>query len=243
MFEYQKIKTKLGDWNIIKVNLDPKSDLISRAVRQAKQKIKHTMQAGQDGATRSSKLKLQNQFRGMIAEIYAVELFKTWLANSEFNNCEVIRYDDVRTDDFVSPENEYDIKIQKNGQEVTMLKIESRSSLTYNRSLIEGINDLDIIGPYISQTKTRENYVDYYIRPLYDNKDEMKTEDFSEFLKKDLIDLYFVAGCSKQTMIDKGKQKSMSQSGTTYKCLPITQGSNILQFRKELIADLTKKQK
>ena len=238
MFEYLKIKTKIGDWNIVKVNLDPKSDLILRAARQAKQKVKHTIQAGQDGAIRSNKLKLQNQFRGMIAEIYALELFKSWLVNSELNNWEIIRYDDVRTDDFASPRNEYDIKIQKNGQGATILKIESRSSLTYNRSLTEGINDLDINGPYISQAKAKENYVDYYIRPLYDNIQEMKAEEFSDFLKKDLINLYFVAGCSKQTMITKGKQKSMSQSGTTYKCLPITQGSDILQFQKELIADL-----
>ena len=241
MFEYQKIKTKLGDWNIVRVNLDPKSDLISRAARQAKQKVKHTIQAGQDGAIRSNKLKLQNQFRGMIAEIYAVELFKTWLANSEFNNCEVIRYDDVRTDDFASPENEYDIKIQKNGQEVTILKIESRSSLTYKRSLIKGINDLDIIGPYISQTKPKEDYVDYYIRPLYDNKDEMKAEDFGEFLKKGLINLYFVAGCSKKAIIEKGIYKSMKQSTTKYRCLPIKQGSDILQFQKEIIAELAGK--
>jgi len=240
MFEYQKIKAKLGDWNIVKVNLDPKSDLISRAARQAKQKVKHTMQAGQDGATRSNKLKLQNQFRGMIAEIYALELLKSWLANSKLNNWEIIRYDDVRTDNFASPNNEYDIKIQKTSKKNIVLKIESRSSLTYKRSLIEGTNDLDIIGPYISQAKAKENYVDYYIRPLYDNKDEMKAEDFGEFLKKDLINLYFVAGCSKKAIIEKGIYKSMKQSSTKYKCLPITRGSDILQFKNELIASLVK---
>ncbi len=238
MFEYLKIKTKLGDWNIVKVNLDPKSDLISRAARQAKQKVEHTIQAGQDGVSRSNKLKLQNQFRGMIAEIYAVELFKTWLANSELNNWEVIRYDDVRTDDFASPRNEYDIKIQKNGHETTILKIESRSSVTYKRSLTEGINDLDIIGPYISQAKAKENYVDYYIRPLYDNIQKMNAEEFSDFLKKGFINLYFVAGCNKNIMIEKGIYKSMKQSTTKYRCLPITQGSDILQFQKELIDGL-----
>ncbi len=238
MFEYQKIKTKIGEWNIVKVNLNPKSELIIRAARQAEQKVKYTIQAGQDGVKRSNALKLQNQFRGTIAEIYAVELFKTWLANSKVSDWEVIRYDDVRTDNFEKPNNEYDIKVQKNGTENTVYKIESRSSVTYKRNLIEGINDLDIIGPYISKTKTKENYVDYYIRPLYNNLKVMKAYEFSDFLKKGLVDLYFVGACSQKTMIEKGTYKSMKQSSSKYRCLPITQGSDILQFQKELIADL-----
>ena len=111
MFEYQKIKTNQDEWNIVKANLNPKSELIIRAARQTEQKVKHTIQAGQDGIIRSNSLKLQNQFRGMIAEIYAVELLKSWLADSKLLNWEVIRYDDVRTDKFKSPNNEYDIKI------------------------------------------------------------------------------------------------------------------------------------
>lgn len=238
MFEYQKIKTKQGDWNIIKVRLDPGSDFISRAARQAKQKVQYTKQEGQDGASRTNSLKLQNQFRGMIAEIYAAELFKTWLSDSKLNNWEVIRYDDVRTDHFESPINEYDIKIQRNGTENKVIRIESRSSLTYKRNLIQGINDLDIIGPYISKAKPKETYVDYYIRPLYDNTQEMKAEDFSDFLKKGLIDLYFVAGCSKKTLLEKGIYKSMKQNTSRYRCLPIIQGSDITAFQNELIAEL-----
>ena len=241
MFEYQKLNSKSGEWNIIKVNLNPASDLISRAARQAKQKVKHTIQAGQNGVKRSNSLKLQNQFRGMIAEIYAVELLKIWLASSKLNNWEVIRYDDVRADDFTSPNNEYDIKIQKNGMDSTVLKIESRSSLTYNRSLIDGINDLDIIGPYISQVKTKETYVDYYIRPLYNNKKDMKAEEFSDFLKSGFIDLYFVAGCNKNKMIEKAYYKNMKQSTSKYRCLPITQGSDMLLFQKEIATVLSEK--
>lgn len=238
MFDYQKIKSKQGDWNIVKVQLNPSSDFISRAARQAKLKAKYTIQSGQDGRTRTNTLKIQNQFRGMIAEIYAVELIKSWLANSKLNNWEVIRYDDVRTDNFENPNNEYDIKIQKNGTNPSILKIESRSSLTYKRDLIQGINELDIIGPYTSKTKPKETYVDYYIRPLYDNTKEMKPEQFSIFLKDGLIDLYFVAGCSKNALLEKGIYKSMKQNSTKYRCLPITQGSDILNFQKKLITKL-----
>jgi len=237
MFEYQKITTKNGDWNIVKADLNATSDLIVRAARQARQKVKHTIQAGQDGRLRNQKLKLENQFRGMIAEIYAVELFKTWLAESKLNNWEVIRYDDVRTDNFENSQNEYDIKIQNSSQN-RIIKIESRSSVTYKRSLTQAINDLDIIGPYISSTKPKETYVDYYIRPLYHNRQEMKAEEFSEFLKNDLIDLYFVSGCDKEKMIEKGTYKSMKQSSTRYRCLPIIQGSDILVFQENLLEKL-----
>ncbi len=237
MFEYKKIASQKGEWNIVKVNLDISSDLISRAARQAKLKVLHTIQAGQDGRERSQELKLQNQFRGMIAEIYAVELIKSWLANSNLNNCEVIRYDDVRTDNFESPENEYDIKIRNNLND-KIIKLESRSSLTYKRNLVQAINDLDIIGPYISSAKPKETYVDYYIRPLYHNKREMKAEEFSVFLKQGLIDLYFVSGCSQQTMLEKGIYKNMKQSSARYKCLPITQSSDILLFQNHLVKKL-----
>ncbi|MFC2151078.1 hypothetical protein ACFLSE_01010 [Bacteroidota bacterium] len=238
MFEYHETKSKAGIWNIVKVNLDPKSDLILRAARQAKLKVKHTIQAGQDGRVRNNNLKFQNQFRGMIAEIYALELLKSWLAKYKLHNCEVVRYDDVRTDDFSSPENEYDLKIQRNGSDSKVIKIESRSSVTYKRTLTEGINDLDIIGPYISKSKSKESYVDHYIRPLFDNTKEMKAEEFSDFLKNGLIDLYFVAGCSKEHMIEKGFYKSMKQSSTRYRCLPITSGLNILEFQSEIIKSL-----
>jgi hypothetical protein len=238
MFDYQKIKTKQGDWNIVKVHLDPHSDFIFRAARQAKQKAKYTIQPGQDGISRSNKLKLQNQFRGMIAEIYAVELIKSWLADSKLNNWEVIRYDDVRTDNFESPTNEYDLKIQNNSIGNKVLKIESRSSVTYARNLIEGINDLDIIGPYTSQAKPKETYIDYYIRPLYNNTKEMKPEDFSDFLKNGFVDLYFVAGCSKNALLEKGIYKSMKQNSSKYRCLPIILGSDIIAFQKELLSTL-----
>jgi hypothetical protein len=238
MFEYLKIKTKQGEWNFVKANLNPKSELIIRAARQAEQKVKHTIQAGQDGIIRSNALKLQNQFRGMIAEIYAVELLKSWLADSKLHNWEVIRYDDVRTDKFKSSKNEYDIKIQNNSTNKRIIKFESRSSITYKRSLIEGINDLDIIGPYTSKTKKKENYVDFYIRPLYDNHRPMKAQEFGDFLKNGMIDLYFVAACSKKEMIEKAVYKSMKQSSSKYKCLPITQGSDILLFQKELTTQL-----
>lgn len=238
MFDYQKTKSKQGDWNIVKVHLDQNSDFISRAARQAKQKIKYTLQAGQDGNKRTNTLKLQNQFRGMIAEIYTVELIKSWLAESKLNNWEVIRYDDVRTDNFENPENEYDIKIQSNSSASKIIKIESRSSVSYKRNLIQAINDLDIIGPYISKAKPKETYVDYYIRPLYDNTKEMKAEEFSTFLNEGLVNLYFVAGCSKNALLEKGIYKSMNQSSTKYRCLSITQSSDILSFQTEIISSL-----
>lgn len=234
MFEYQQCTTKQGNWQIVKVKLDIHSDFISRAARQAKQKVLHTIQAGQDGRERTQKLKLQNQFRGMIAEIYAVELIKSWLADSDLNNCEVIRYDDVRTDNFETPQNEYDIKIRNNSNN-EIIRIESRSSLTYKRTLPEAIHDLDIIGPYISSTKPKETYVDYYIRPLFDNQKPMKAEEFGEFLKNGWIDLYFVAGCSKKLMVEKGVYKSMKQSTSKYRCLPITKGLDIIKFQQEII--------
>lgn len=242
MFEYQKIKAKQGDWNIVKVDLNSTKDLITRAARQAKQKAQHTIQAGQDGRTRTNILKIQNQFRGMIAEIYAVELIKSWLANSKLSNWEVIRYDDVRTDNFESPENEYDIKIQHN-LENKVLTIESRSSVTYKRNLIQGINDLDIIGPYTSNAKPKETYVDYYIRPLYDNTKEMRAEEFSDFLKDGLIDLYFVAGCNKNALLERGIYKNLKQNSSKYRCLPILSSLDMIDFKQEILGKLMNLQK
>jgi hypothetical protein len=199
------------------------------------------MNAGQSGAYRSSELKFQMQLMGTVAEIYCQEYLKSIFEEyKKDNEYDVIRYDDVRTDGFKSPENEYDIRIINKNSSL-YYNVESRSSIAHNRDFETALKQFDIIGPYTSVVKHEEKLNDFYLRPLYEYTaaSNYLPSNFEKHLKNKEIKLYIVAGCSKEDMIKKGYDKSMNQSNTNYRVVKITNAFDAVQF-KTLISTMLK---
>lgn len=229
-------------WKIAKANIDFNSALYAKAVSQAKMKSQFTMDASQAGKYRSPELKYQMQLMGILAEIFAHEYLSEIISNADLSrHWKVIRYDDVRTDGFKSPANEYDIIIQSVNAPKEY-KVESRSSIARDRSLKNAIEQFDIIGPYSSLAKQGEGFADFFIRPLYEfipfASEKYLQSDFEKHLKEDEIKLYLVAGCTKKEMIEKGYNKSMKQDGSLYRVVKIVFGLDLEKFSNILMEDL-----
>lgn len=227
------------NWVIAKAILEPDGQIYQRAISQAYEKSKYTMSASQAGFARSLEEKFQMQLMGCLAEIYVQEFLIEFLQKNNLENqYYVLRYDDIRTDGFRSPLNEFDIIIF-NKKTKCYYKVESRSSITHDRTIFRGIEDFDIIGPYSSIAKKSEEYTDIYLRPLYSYLN-FKTEKydkskFKNYLASKQIDLYIVAGCFKEEMILKGYDKSMGQNQTTYRVIKILQSNDVVKFHKKLL--------
>lgn len=229
-------------WEVAEALIDFKNQLYTKAISQSKQKSQFTMDASQEGKNRSPELKFQMQLMGILAEIYSQEYLIEIIASASLSGqWKVIRYDDVRTDGFKSPANEYDIKIESaNGAKV--FKVESRSSIARDRSLKVAIEQFDIIGPYSSVAKSGEEFADFFIRPLYEflpyASKKYFPSNFLKHLEAEEVKLHLVAGCSKKDMSDKGYIKSMNQSGTTYRVIKIVDGYDVKKFSPVLIDTL-----
>lgn len=233
-------------WRVIRAEIDFNSEQYRIAVEQASKKSQHTMGASQSGANRNLIVKYNMQLMGIVAEIACKQYLEKVVNDNQLTHLwKVIRYDDVRTDDFKSPENEYDLKLNQVQESEEDLYVESRSSITYDRSFQEGLENYDIIGPYTSIAKVGEEENDIYLRPLYEyvdykNKDYSK-ENFEKLLKEGKIILYLVAGCTKEELDEKGIVKSMGQGASKYKVLPIIKSTDIIDFQTTVSNLINKK--
>lgn len=230
---------KTGEWLTLKVSFSPEE--FERAHQQAAVKSQFTMAAGQDGKVRDDAVKFQKQLMGILAEIACQSFLELLFEHKEElkGKWEVFRYDDVRTDGFKSAKNEYDIRIRNINNNDVYHNVESRSSITHDRSFEAGLSGFDIIGAYTSKAKFSEgaNYI--YLRPLYRYLD-FESKDYEElaferlFIKK-RIELYLVAGCTFEDMKNKGYSKSMNQSGTKYKAVKMSDALDIIKFSTAVI--------
>jgi hypothetical protein len=245
-FFIRKYKLKDQTWSVIRAEIDFASEHYAIAVEQATKKSQFTMGASQNGNKRDPVVKYNMQLMGTIAEIACkVYLEKIVKDNNLTDLWKVVRYDDVRTDDFKSPENEYDLKLYHEQESEGGLYIESRSSITYDRSFQKGLEKYDIIGPYTSIAKTGEKANDIYLRPLYEyvnyKKEDYKKEHFEELLKDSKIILYLVAGCTKEEFDKEFIVKSMGQGASKYKVLPIIKSTDIINFQATISNLINKK--
>lgn len=226
-------------WHVIRAEIDFTSEQYITAVEQAKKKSQFTMDASQSGFNRNQIVKYNMQLMGIIAEIACKQYLEKIVNDNQLSHLwKVVRYDDVRTDGFKSPKNEYDLKLNQVQENDDDLYVESRSSITYDRSFEEGLKRYDIIGPYTSIAKVGEDENDIYLRPLYEyvdfSKKDYSKENFETLLKHGRIILYLVAGCTKEELSAKGIIKSMGQGASRYKVLPIIQSTDIIKFQETI---------
>lgn len=235
-FFINKYKLNTNTWEVLKATIDFESDDYKKAQNQAKKKSLHTMTFSQSGSSRNSEVKYNMQLMGIIAEMACEKYLSIVLERRHLSSdWTVHRYDDVRTDEFKSPANEYDLKLQNVSEPEVEYSVESRSSITYNRSFSEGLIAYDIIGPYSSDMKSGELPNSIYLRPLYRyvnyEKGDYKKSNFESLLIDGLITLFLVAGCTHDELSNDGIIKSMGQGNTRYRVLPIIESTDIVSFQ------------
>jgi hypothetical protein len=238
------VTTQAGDWQLVRVTADEINAALPKAIDQSRKKALYSMAYGQDSKVRSDGLKFQMQLMGTIAEIAVADYLSISLKKAGLSDkWQVVRYDDVRTDGFRSPEGEYDIKLIQ-GDNIEM-DVESRSSIAYNRSLEVALNQYDIIGPYTSDVKKNEALRDFYARPLYayldyQSKSEYSNLNFEKLLNQGRVELYIVGGCNRDQMAEKSFPKSMGQGRTRYNVVPILQGYDAIAFSEHITRTLSR---
>lgn len=221
-----ELKNNENSFFIGKIDINGK-DLLAKAFHQAILKSQHTNNLNQNNEKRSAYNKFEKQLQGIISEIIVVEYLKL-IFNKEDNL--VIRYDDVRLDEFKSPQNEYDIKLKFEKNEYD---IEVRSSLSYKKEMdYNNLKNFDVLGPYSNKMKKNEAYSDYYIRPILQLKNpssnlDIKNISISENLINDNFDFYITGGCNKLMMMNSGFLKELGQKNTSYQIIPVLKSLDI----------------
>ncbi len=247
MFQLRKTTFHLANklkWQTFHCLVKANSATFKKAQAHAKLKSAQTMNAAQDGRSRDAATKYQKQLMGMLAEMACVSFLQKLVTDKNLNqHWQVIRYDDVRTDLFKNPKDEFDIQIM-NKTTQQQFYIESRSSICHDRSMQDALQQFDIIGPYSSVAKRKENLNDFYLRPLFQYKKFAETKyevlEFEQMFMAQQIELYLVAGCAKLDMQSRGKLKSMQQGKTKYLALPILQAVDAVAFEEYLQSVLGK---
>ncbi|EJR29583.1 MULTISPECIES: hypothetical protein [Bacillus cereus group] len=207
--------------------------IIDHVKRITKEKEKHTMSSSQDLTPREKNEKLTKLFQGIYAETYLHKFFELVLSSKDFS---ILRWDLERSS-FKYSTDEYDLKIIKDS--TTEYTVESRSSQNYKHSLKHGVENFDIIGPYVNSVKKKEDYNDFYLRPLFQYADyskrtivETNYSSFTDLLLKDSISLYIITGCHKEIMYS-APIKNMGQR-SKYKYIPHVHVPDIINFIQEL---------
>lgn len=238
-FAAEKLNIGAKPWRIARLKTEDVAPLLELAETLTEKKVVHTRDESQSGRLRKHPLKYQKQLMGSIAEITVTTLFDRYLKSQGFaDQWGVTLYDSVRTDEFRSPEGEYDIRLVNRRAPDIYYEVESRSSIAHNRTLAVALSQFDIIGPYESSIKKNEALKDLYVRPLYAylnfEKRRYTETSFRELLISGEVQLYVVGGCTRDRMIEKGFAKTMDQKGTEYRVVRIRDGLDILDFLEEV---------
>lgn len=220
---------------------------LSKAINTAYKKAKHTINVNQNGVERSQEEKIDKQLQGILSEIavqkYLDESF------GHLNNVDIIRYDEVRTDDFKSSFGEFDIKINIYDRDISKeyknikksFNIEVRSSRTWSKCEDKNFKLGSIIGPYTHKFKRNESLSDFYIKPVV-FKGKNKKSTLLEAIENNEASFYISGGCSVNKMMNHSYEGSLGQSTTKYQLVDIKscEDTNILSFFDNLICFIEK---
>jgi len=114
--------------------------------------------------------------------------------------------------------------------------IETRSSFCYKTKCPERVitGAFSIIGPYISQSKPKEIYKDFYAFVFFC----INPSDLVKAIKSNGITIYFAGGADISLLLSKGQVDSLKQTGAKYHVIkPITNALDAHQFLAKLFSD------
>ena len=191
-------------------------DLMINCYNIAIEKAKKTMPQDQAGNIRPPKIKVVNQFRGVLAETI-VHLFLYYKCNVNIKN--IYRYD-LERETFDYKPQEYDIKVVINNEEK---ELEIRSSNNPYNSLENYLARRGVICAYTNSFKLSEDFKDLSIAVIYDktaHTGPLSFEQREKFIKdfaKNEYKIYLVTHCATKRAAEVyGKIKEYGQHGTKY---------------------------
>lgn len=248
--EFKKQKVSGTEHEYLTANFT--QDEMCKALDAAYLKSQHTMNNSQAGTIREPILKFQNQLQGILSEMAVEGYLKELFENN--NNVLVERYDNVRTDGFKSPKNEFDIRLHllnaKDGTIEKSFDFEIRSSKHRHDSnksekLFDNVLKKPIIGPYESRSKNQEEYSDFYIRPImaipsYGDKDK---DAVFRHIYQDNAKIHLLGGCGVKTMKENSYIGNLGQKGTNYVLVELTKENDMISFSKNLVSFVNKQDK
>ena len=239
------VPRKYRDFQFYKVDFSLEEPSLIMAQEQAKAKEPYT-QIKDPGSKKRTKQEVYNaQLLGTLADISCQQLLQRYLDKKSPNLYKVVRYDDVRINEFEKPD-QYDIQIVRNANDKVLTQIEVRSSVCYKMPVVAMIYIWHILGWYTTGTKVSEKKKDFYMRPIYhynrfDTGAEYQLKDAESFLLNRMLDLYIIGGADVDLLVRKGEvlqQDTLLQKGALYQTLPIKQGLKIEDFLKAVYRSL-----
>ncbi|MDN6162259.1 MAG: hypothetical protein L0I79_05750, partial [Atopostipes sp.] len=202
---------------------------IALAETIANEKSKFTNDNNQDDRPRKQEQKRNKQFEGCFAEL-AVAKFLIQVLDEPASNVHV--YDGRRQDFNYHINEEFDVKVIRGEQE---LRCEVRNSWSYKTTLKEFCERYDMIGKYTNATKQFETLADFFIRPVLQlvNFQSAIPTNAIELIKNGQAQLFIVAACTKDEMLQKGKLNPlMTRKNTQYFTTKLNKLSSIDTFEK-----------
>lgn len=195
------------------------------AIRTALLKSQHTMNENQNGFKREPLQKFNKQLQGILAEMSVKKILER--VNKDIN-LSVIRYDEVRTDNFKYSKGEYDLKIKTKSKE---LIVEVRSSMFYKYLTFENIKKEPIIGSYTNNIKKNEKPSDLFFRPFIILEN---SKTIIEGLENNDLKLIIPSACTINYFNKNGYIGKLGQSNTEYNLVNISEETNIVNFCQNL---------
>jgi hypothetical protein len=230
---------------VLRVHVSDDDSLLRFVERQASQKSSRVHRDDPSGRTREPE-EIENQnFLGTLADKVCAEILERYF-RQHLIPARVIRYDDIRTDNFENPDL-YDLKIETKNENFL---VEVRSSVCIFLPVEQMLKKWQILGPYVSLTKgSTETKKPFYLRPIFhltDFENNKKTQSYQrtgavEAIASGNLALYFVGGATLEMLEQNGRNESgreLKQGMAMFKVLDITDGLDareILQVISENI--------
>ena len=203
-------------------------EVIQKAQTHAKAKVSFTNIHSPAARQRSDAEIYGAQLIGTLADMAVSTLFRRYLEKHSPQQFTVVRYDDVREDEFQEPD-QFDARVYSfDGKEV-IAEIEIRSSVCNRIPIARMATYFNVLGWYTTKNKPAEVVRDFYVTVIYhynqfQNGPQYNPIHTADYLLQGALDLYIVGGATDKLLIEHGEvrfQRGLLQDGATYQTIPI----------------------
>lgn len=228
---------------IYKVEFDFDEPLVEIAKEQAGRKAPYTHSGDPSARNRPNQEVYNAQLLGTLADVACQSLLQSYLDVNANQPVRVIRYDEVRTDNYQQPDR-YDIRIISGADEQLSKEVEVRSSVCNRVPVSRMLEIFHVLGWYVTQNKPGEEIRDFYMRPMYHYNlfrnraaPEYRMNDAENHLRTGALDLYIVGGATPQMLQERGeiqRDSGLLQIGATYQVVSIKSALDAIAFLEEV---------
>lgn len=231
----------IHDHTILNVVVEGDVDHIQLAYEQAILKAEKVHKNDPSGRRRDKDEIVSQNFLGTLADLSCAKIMQRYFKKHQ-KLISVIRYDDVRTDNF-QEHDQYDIMLVAQEQQYL---VEVRSSVCVMLPLEDMIRRWQVLGAYVSEAKgVTETCKPYYLRPLYHlttyetNKRKKRYQKRNSFnlISTGELQLYFVGGATGELLESKGRNEEgyeLKQGKSKFRVIDILDGLDAKEILEEI---------